>query len=89
VNFDHIKAIADAYRPCESKLREIIPKIMAGKGNQERLESLGKEMAEVLTVMEKAVRPENALLLREMAAKLNAIVENQDRANAAQQYPTL
>lgn len=84
VNFDQIKAIADAYRPCDSKLREIIPKIMTGKSNRELLESLGKEMEDVLTAMEKAVRPPNALLLRQMATKLNAIVEDQDRAKAAQ-----
>jgi hypothetical protein len=70
VDFGHIKAIAEAYRPCESKLREIIPKIMAAKAQPELLEPLGKEMAEVLTKMEEAVRPENGLLLREMAAEL-------------------
>ena len=56
---------------------------MAGKANPVLLEPLGKEMAEVLTVMEAAVRPENGLLLREMAAELNKIVEHQDQATAA------
>lgn len=83
VDFDHIKAIAEAYRPCESKLREIIPKVMAGKGDRTALEPLKNEMAEALTQMETAVRPENALLLREMAAKLNRIVERQDQERAA------
>jgi hypothetical protein len=88
VDFNHIRAIADSYRPCDSKLREIIPKVMGGKGNRGLLESLGKELAEVLTVMETAVRPENALLLREMAAKLNAIVDHQDRAKAVGTSPS-
>jgi hypothetical protein len=85
VNFDHIKAIAGAYRPCEAKLREIIPKVMAVKGEPALLEPLGKEMSEVLTAMQKVVRPENGLLLREMAAKLNQIVECQDQSHAERQ----
>ncbi len=83
VNFEHMKAIAEAYRPCESTLREILPKIMAGSGQRTLLEPLGAAMAEALTGMETAVRPENALLLREMATKLNSIVENQEEEKAA------
>ncbi len=79
VTFDHIKRITDAYRPCESKLREIISKIMAAKGQAMLLQPLGKEMAEVLTAMEKVVRPENTLLLQEMATQLNKVVERQDK----------
>ena len=81
VNFEHIKAIAESYRPCELKLRGIIPKVMAAKGQPELLAPLGKEMADLLTGMQKVVRPENALLLREMAAELTKIVEHQDQAN--------
>jgi hypothetical protein len=43
------------------------------------LQPLGKEMAEVLTAMEKVVRPENTLLLQEMATQLNKVVERQDK----------
>jgi hypothetical protein len=85
VNFDHIKAIAEAYRPCEMRLREIIPRVMAVKGDPPLLEPLGKEMSEVLTAMQTVVRPENGLLLREMAAKLNQIVEDQDQSHAERQ----
>jgi hypothetical protein len=84
VNFEHLIAIAEAFRPCEGKLREIIPKILAGKGDPSVLKPLGQELAGVLTAMEIAVRPENGFLLREMAAKLNKIVERQDQ-NAARQ----
>jgi hypothetical protein len=78
VNFEHFKAIAQAYRPAESRLRKIIPKVMALRSQPELLEPLGKEMSEVLTGMQMIVRPENALLLREMAAKLGKIVEVHD-----------
>jgi len=46
VNFAHIRAIAEAYRPCELKLREIIPKVMAAKGQPALLEPLRKEMSD-------------------------------------------
>ncbi len=80
VTIDHLKAMADAYRPCEAKLRGIIPKVIAAKGQTSVLEPLAKEMADSLITMEAAVRPENTLLLREMAAQLNEIVEKQDTA---------
>jgi hypothetical protein len=83
VDVEHIKTIAEAYRPCESRLREIIPQIMVAKSKPERLKPLRDEIAETLTLMEKAVRPENALLLREMAARLNRIVEHQDQGSAS------
>jgi hypothetical protein len=41
-------------------------------------------MAEVLMNMENALRPENALLLREMSLELNHIVERQDKVDAGQ-----
>ena len=82
VDANHLKAIADAYRPCESELRLIIPKVIAARGQASELEPLGRQMAEALTAMEAAERPENRLLLQEMAAKLNQIVERQDREPA-------
>jgi len=85
VNFEHLKAISAAYRPCEQALRVIIPKVMAAKGHPDLLGPLGTEMGETLTAMEKIVRPENALLLKEMAGELNRIVERQDKATAARQ----
>jgi hypothetical protein len=80
----HFRVIAEAYRPAESKLRKIIPKIIASKSQAALLEPLGKEMSDVLTGMQMSVRPENALLLREMAARLSTIVEHQDQVRAAQ-----
>jgi hypothetical protein len=78
VTIDHLRTITEAYRPCEAKLREIVPKIMAAKGQTMLLQPFRKEMAEELTAMEKIVRPENAHLLREMAAQINKVVEQQD-----------
>jgi hypothetical protein len=82
IDFEHFKAIADAYRPAESKLRMIIHKMMAVGSQPALLEPLSKEMSDVLTAMQIAVRPENALLLREMAAKLSELVEHQDEVSA-------
>jgi hypothetical protein len=79
VSFDHIRTIANAYRPCELKLREIISKITAARGDSTLLQPLANQMAEELTAMAKVVRPENALLLHEMATELNKVVEKQDQ----------
>lgn len=78
VDVSHLEANANAYQPCESKLRQIIPKVLAARGSTSELESLREKLAEALTAMETVVRPENRLLLQEMAAKLNKIVEHQD-----------
>jgi hypothetical protein len=83
VDVDHFRVIAEAYRPCELKCRQLITKIVSVHGHVEQLEPLRKEMAEVLSRMQNTVRPENALLLRQMAARLSRIVEDQDRANAS------
>jgi hypothetical protein len=81
VDFGYIKAMAEAYRPAEARLRELIGKVMAAKRDVTPLESLRDEMAEVLKRMETAVRPQNALLLREMSAKLSKIVGRQEEEN--------
>jgi hypothetical protein len=60
----------------------IIHKMMAVGSQPALLEPLSKEMSDVLTAMQIAVRPENALLLREMAAKLSELVEHQDEVSA-------
>ncbi len=83
VNVEHIRAVTDAYRPCELKLREIIPKINAARDLPAQLEPLREEMALELTKMEKIVRPENALLLREMVEEMRKIVKQQDEDSAA------
>ncbi len=83
VDIEQLTAIAEAYRPCETRLREIIPQILAAKGDRARLEPLRHEAADELTKMETAVRPRNAALLRAMASALNRIVEKQDQAKPA------
>ncbi len=75
VNWDHIKTMSAAYRPRELKLREIIAKITVAKGQAAVLTPLQQELSSVLEEMEKAIRPENTLLLREMARKLEEMVQ--------------
>jgi len=85
VNIEHLKAIEKAYTPAEAGLREIISKVMAAIGQPALLTPLREEMAKVLTDMEKDVRPENTLLLREMTTQLVKIVEIQDQDSAVRQ----
>jgi hypothetical protein len=80
VDLDHIRTIAEAYRPAESKLREVISKIMGARGQVAILKPLGDQMAQILTEMEKVVRPENALLLGEMVTQLGKVVKQQDQS---------
>lgn len=79
VDFSHMRTIAEAYRPCDAALRSLIPQVLAAKGDAKALEQLRKQMTEALRQMETAVRPENALLLKEMAAVLTRIVDSQDK----------
>ena len=88
VDFEHIRLIAESYQPCESKLRAIVPKVMAVKGELALIKPLREEMAAVLTGMEKAVRPENTLLIREMVAALNKVVEHQEQSSSARRLPS-
>jgi hypothetical protein len=84
VEFEHIKAMAQAYRPAEVKLRELISAVIKTKADVKLLESLRDQIAETLMRMETEVRPENAVLLREMSLKLSRIVERQEEENTAE-----
>jgi hypothetical protein len=79
VTWDHIKTMGEAYRPRESKLREITAKIADARGQAATLTTLRQDLAEVLEDMAKAIRPENTLLMQEMAHKLEAVVEEADK----------
>ena len=85
VAFDHIRIITDAFRPCEAKLRDIIARITSARGQTNVLEPLRNEMANALMSMQKVVRPENSLLLHQMAKRLDQIIEQQDTAGASTQ----
>lgn len=78
IPIEHVRTIAEAFRPCEAKLRDIIARITAARGQAKLLEPLRAEMADTLTAMQKVVRPENSLLLREMAKHLDELVKSQD-----------
>jgi hypothetical protein len=77
VTWEHIKKMSAEYRPREMKLREIIGRITAAKGQTNALTPLREELAVVLEAMENGIRPENTLLMREMARKLGEIAEDE------------
>jgi hypothetical protein len=73
VTWEHIQKMTAEYRPKEQKLREIIAKIGPSKGQPDGLTPLRQELSAVLEEMENAIRPENTLLLQEMARTLEKI----------------
>jgi hypothetical protein len=75
VTWDHIRKMGEEYRPRELKVREIIPKIIEARSQTALLTPLAKDLSAVLEEMENAIRPENALLIREMAKKLEKMVD--------------
>ncbi len=77
VTWEHIKKMSAEYRPRELKLREIIGRITAAKGQPIALTPLREELAVVLEAMENGIRPENTLLMREMAHRLGEIAEDE------------
>jgi len=87
VTWDHIQKMSTAYRPREIKLRDIISRIAAAKGQQAALLPLRKELADVLDEIETTIRPENSLLMREMAKKLERMVDDDDDAAAKKPLP--
>jgi hypothetical protein len=82
IDYDHLRKISDGFQPCEISIRAIVPRIIAASGQPALLEPLRQELAEVLTAMDTIVRPENGLLLRQMADALNHIVERQDQLSS-------
>jgi hypothetical protein len=82
VTWEHIKSMSDAYRPREIKLRDIISRIAAAKSQPAVLALLRQELSLVLEEMEKAIRPENTLLMREMARKLEEMASDEPSESA-------
>ena len=82
VTWEHIKSMSDEYRPREIKLRDIIGRIAAAKGQSAALTPLRQELSLVLEEMENAIRPENTLLMREMARKLEEMASDVPAENA-------
>ena len=75
ITWDHINQMSNEFYPRETALREIIQKIVAAKDQPEALITLRKELSTMLGEMENAIRPENSLLIQEMAAKLELIAK--------------
>ena len=81
VTWEHIQTMATAYRPRELKVREVIGKIAAAKGQSTALMPLCQELSTVLEELENAIRPENTVLIREMARKLEGMVHSEDNCS--------
>jgi hypothetical protein len=86
VTWEHIKSMSDEYRPRETKLRDIIGRIAAAKGQSGALAPLRQELSLTLEEMENAIRPENTLLMREMARKLEEMA-SEEQTEAAIEAP--
>jgi len=82
VTWEHIQKMSSEYEPRQEKLRDIISRIAAARTQPTVLAPLRVELASILEEMENAMRPENALLLREMTEKLDAMVRDQERVAA-------
>lgn len=80
ITWEHIIKMSAEYRPREIKLRDVISRIAAAKGQTDALTPLRQELSAVLEAMENAIRPENSLLVQEMARKLGKIVQDEEDA---------
>ncbi|MBV9181004.1 MAG: hypothetical protein JO356_06820 [Acidobacteria bacterium] len=78
ISWDHIRKMSAEYLPREAKIREIVAKIAVANGQRATLTPLREELASALEEMENAIRPENALLVREMARRLQKMVQDDD-----------
>jgi hypothetical protein len=70
VSWEDIETMAKTYRPREVKIREVIGRIAEAKGDVDKIAPLQQELADILKELEEASRPQNTLLIREMAGKL-------------------
>lgn len=84
VTWEHIMTMSAEYRPREAQIREIVSKVASAKGQRSALTPLRQELAGVLEELENAIRPENTLLLREMAHKLGSLVEEYEASRPRQ-----
>jgi hypothetical protein len=84
VTWEHIMTMSAEYRPREVQIREIVSKVAAAKGQRNALTPLRQELGGVLEELENAIRPENTLLLREMAHKLESLVEESEASQPRQ-----
>jgi hypothetical protein len=73
VTWDHIDKMGRDYRPREAKMRETISRIATAKGQPDQLIQLRQQLSDVLKDIAETIRPENTLLLHEMASKLQEI----------------
>ena len=73
VSWEHIEKMGSDYRPRELKLRSVIGRILEAKAQPDAMAPLRAELAAVLKDLEETIRPENTLLLQEMAGKLKEI----------------
>ncbi|MGA3092155.1 MAG: hypothetical protein ABSD75_26400 [Terriglobales bacterium] len=74
VSWDDILKMGQEFRPREQQIRTIAGRIVEAKGRDELIRAMQPELAQVLAEMEQNLRPLNAALLKQMAAKLAEMV---------------
>ncbi len=77
VTWEHLEKMASVFRPLESKIQSVIGEILRAKGDESRLIELRQELSALLKELEENIRPENTLLLHEMATKLEEITSKE------------
>lgn len=87
VTWDHINKMSDAFQTSETKLRVTIRDIIHAREQLSALIPLQRQLSSTLGEMEKAVRPENSLLLQEMAEKLGDFARRDGASSMQDQRP--
>jgi len=78
VTWEHIERMATNYRPREIHIRDTISQILNAKGQADAILPLRQQLADFLKDLADTTKPENTLLLHEMAAKLQEITGKQN-----------
>ncbi len=77
VDYDEIQKMVGAYRPAEPRVRELIAQILVKKGDRDALTQLAGQLSKEIDALAEQTRPMNALLIKAMSSKLQALVEAQ------------
>jgi hypothetical protein len=75
VDWEHVLKMFGDCEPRERKMRELAGRIIENRTQTAILASLRKELSDVISDIESVTRPENTLLIRSMAAKLEKLVD--------------
>ena len=78
VTWEHIEKMVADYRPREASIRKAINHILEARSQQEQIIELRQELSGLLKDLAQTIKPENTLLLHEMAARLQEITAKQE-----------